>query len=274
VFSPNAAAVLPQQQALPGFPANTITGLTMSSVSSLSSPSTVMSILVGQAADSTNSILISLTTGCTVDLSNPNPAGSLGQLDTGTVANNKTYYFFLIADSTGANAPGCIASKNPAPTFGTTAPLSHYNLYRAVGIMYTLPTLADITPFTQIDDTFYLTASAPFSQTVGIIAAAIAVGSVPGMTSVDMFGRCAVGVNVMLTSGIGGMASAQAPSSSAFATSPGYAVNATNPNTAFSYSLYTAPDGTTAPGGTIYAQASGPGMLQCYNDGWIWHRGK
>jgi hypothetical protein len=51
-------------------------------------------------------------------------------------------------------------------------------------------------------------------------------------------------------------------------------VNSLTANTSFPYALYTS--GAATLGGTIKAQAYGmvSASLKCFNDGWIWHRGR
>jgi hypothetical protein len=101
----------------------------------------------------------------------------------------------------------------------------------------------------------------------------VTISSVPALVSVQAFGRCAANSAVTLS---GGNVTPQIPSST-YTTLPGYMVNSSTPNTPFPFALYTLPATGTAPvapGGTINAASTGSANLTCYNDGWIWHRGK
>jgi hypothetical protein len=267
VFSPGAVTnLLPTLLQSPGYPNRYITGLTLSNDSN---PQAV-DIASGQASDSTNSAIITLvgtSTGsaCVVNLGTSGPGG----LDTGSVAANTTYFFFVIAQPGGAST-SCIASKSTTPSLSTG-----YKLFRMVGALYTQGGSAPpVVNFVQSDDTFSLSTSVAFpaSGTVGTSSTPVTIGGIPSLINVQVFGRCTAGSAVMLAAG--NMA-AQAPSSG-FSVAPGYMVNALAPNTSFPFSLYTT--GSTSaspPSGTINAAAASSGTsLQCSNDGWIWHRGR
>jgi hypothetical protein len=58
--------------------------------------------------------------------------------------------------------------------------------------------------------------------------------------------------------------------------SPGYTITSPlNPHTSFPFTLYTLGGTGMPPLGTINAAAATSGTtLNCYDDGWIWHRGR
>jgi hypothetical protein len=125
VYSPNALALLPQLQ-IPHVAQNAISGLTLSN--STLPPGPTVNIAPGEASDSTNSVNIQLASTCPVNLAAA--TNGAGGLDTGSVAADTTYFYFLIATASGGN-PNCIASISPAPTFANT------------GTTYTLATTAN-----------------------------------------------------------------------------------------------------------------------------------
>jgi hypothetical protein len=278
VFSPNAVSyLLPYVEFSPGFANNYITGLTLSNDGS--STSTV-DFAPGQAADSTNTAIMTLpAAGCKVNLAGPT---GVNALDTGTVGPNKTYFYFLIAPAGGGGGtsafpsitgPSCIASASLAPTLTGTG----YSLFRMVGALYTGNTISSpVVPFVQSDDTFTLGTTASFqTTTLGTSSMAITIGSVPSQISVEAFGRCESNAAVTLSAG---NVTAQTPNTT-FATSPGYMITSpVNPHTSFPFALYTVGGTGTpplAPSGTINAAAAaGTTTLDCQNDGWIWHRGR
>ena len=272
VFSPYFVSnALPFLQLSPGFPNSYLTGLTLSNDATTV---TQVDFAPGQAADSTNSTIISLaqpTPGvspCTVNLSGTN---GLQGLDVGSAQKNTTYFFFLVSQPGGAN-PNCMASASLTPSF---AHASGYSLFRMVGALYTKHDLpVAMIPFVQNDDTFTLVTPFQFTASLsGTSNDSVPFASVPSLISVDAFGRCAAGVAVTLAAG---NLNAQAPGVP-FGTSPGYMIKASAPDTSFPFSLYTAgATGTPplAPSGSLNAYAASSITLTCYNDGWIWHRGR
>ncbi|HEX4080121.1 MAG TPA: hypothetical protein VHX61_14750, partial [Rhizomicrobium sp.] len=121
VYSPNAQAILPQLQ-VPQVVPQQITGFTLAN-----SGSTAVAVAAGVAADSSNSVLIPNSGMCTVDLAAANGAGGL---DTGSAHQNTTYFYFAIAQASGAIPAGvqsCIASASQTPTFRNTA-LGQYEI--------------------------------------------------------------------------------------------------------------------------------------------------
>lgn len=111
VWSPNAVLMgLPSLQ-VPQIVHNSFAGLTLSNDGTTL---TQVDIAPGAAADSTNSAIIQ-SPGCNVNLASAGQGG----LDAGSVAQNTTYFFFVIAGAGGANAapPACMASANLTPKF-------------------------------------------------------------------------------------------------------------------------------------------------------------
>jgi hypothetical protein len=269
IFSPEAFTyLLPFLQFSPGFPNNYITGLTLSNDASSTSK---VDFAPGQAVDSTDSVIMSLPTpslalpACTVDLT----VTGVGGLDTGTPVSNRTYFYFLISPAGGAGA-NCMASASLIPSFVNA---SGYSLFRMIGALYTTTSPA-VVPFVQSDDTFTLVTPAAFptSGTVATTSTAITLPSVPSQISVEAFGRCEAGAAMTL---VAGSITAQMPYTS-FAMSPGYTITSPlNPHTSFPFTLYTLGGTGMPPLGTINAAAATSGTtLNCYDDGWIWHRGR
>ncbi|HEY5047725.1 MAG TPA: hypothetical protein VII49_06900, partial [Rhizomicrobium sp.] len=114
VYSPAAAAILPQLQA-PHVPLSQIAGLTLSN--DLTTTSQV-DFAPGEATDSTGTATIALassgSTACYVNLAAL--TNGPGGLDTGSVVANTTYFYFVIASVGGGN-PSCMASANTVPSF-------------------------------------------------------------------------------------------------------------------------------------------------------------
>jgi hypothetical protein len=114
VYSPGSNPLLPnavtllQSSNIPQVPQNFFSGLTLKRLSG-----TEIQIGAGAAADSTNSAMLTLSSPCTVNLSN---SPGYGALDTGTLAIHTTYFFFIISSPGGGNV-NCIASTNQNPSF-------------------------------------------------------------------------------------------------------------------------------------------------------------
>jgi hypothetical protein len=268
VFTANAlTTLLPTLQYSPGFPNNYLTGLILSNDATANK---TVDISPGQAVDSTNASMIVLPPisgqpACTVNLAN----NGVGGLDTGSPATNTTYFYFVVALPGGGGA-NCMASTLTSPNFTAHAP--GYALYRMIGALYTQTGgSTNVVKFVQSEDTFTLASSAPFGGSAPTGGAAISLTSVPSQISVQAFGRCAA--NAAVTLWAGNVAAQQA--GSPFSTSPGYMVNLSTPNTPFPFSLYTTGTSGSPPGGTINAaSASGTQLVTCYNDGWVFHRGR
>jgi len=115
VFNPALAQLLLQPLQIPQFTNNQLSGLVLSN-----SGTQAINIAPGEATDSTNSTVISLPTGCSVNLaSSTNGANAL---DTGSIATSTTYYIFIIAAPAAAGGgsvatPSCMASTSLVPQF-------------------------------------------------------------------------------------------------------------------------------------------------------------
>jgi hypothetical protein len=92
-----------------------LSGLTLSNHSP---PSPKVDIAPGEASDSTNASLIESASQCTVDIgsSTSGTYGANGLDVPPAVADNTTYFYFLIGGANGAN-PGCIVSTSQRPSF-------------------------------------------------------------------------------------------------------------------------------------------------------------
>ncbi|HEY5048568.1 MAG TPA: hypothetical protein VII49_11175, partial [Rhizomicrobium sp.] len=110
VYSPAAAAILPQLQA-PHVPLSQIAGLTLSNDLTTT---TQVDFAPGEATDSTGTATIALASSCPVNLAAL--TNGPGGLDTGSAVANTTYFYFVIASVGGGN-PSCMASTNTAPSF-------------------------------------------------------------------------------------------------------------------------------------------------------------
>lgn len=150
------------------FPSGHIYGLRMSTAGS----SATMSISAGVAADSTNSILMSLS-AISKTTASWAVGNNQGGLDTGVIANNTWYYFFEISRSdTGVS--DVIFSINPAlPALPT-----NYTHYRYIGAGLTNGS-AQWTSFTQYGDDFYLNTPVADFNGAGSTTAALLTASVP-----------------------------------------------------------------------------------------------
>lgn len=150
------------------FPSGHINGLRMSTAGA----SATMSIAAGVAADSTNSILMSLSA-----ISKTTAAWAVGNnqggLDTGVIANNTWYYFFEISrQDTGVT--DVIFSTNPALP---ALPANYtYNRYFGAGLTNGS---AQWTSFTQFGDDFYLSTPIADFNGAGSTTAALLTATVP-----------------------------------------------------------------------------------------------
>jgi hypothetical protein len=118
-----------------------IAGLALSNDSGL--PTTVVDIAAGQAADSSNAVMMNSTTVLTVNFATT----GAGALDTGSIAASTWYHVFLIAKVGGAVAG--LASLSITPSLP-----SGYSYYRRLGSVKTDGS-SHILAFVQDEDTFY-----------------------------------------------------------------------------------------------------------------------
>lgn len=98
------------------------------------SPNTIVNYTAGECLDSSGAFDIY------IDATALNLSGNgLNKLDTGTVAASSQYAVYALADSTGFNSPGLIASLNfsnsPQPPFTTNA--VGYDIVRRIGFLLT-----------------------------------------------------------------------------------------------------------------------------------------
>jgi hypothetical protein len=138
VFGPNALAALgPLPTAAPE---NFLTGY----VASNSGSSATLSIGGGSAMDSSNSMLINLPSGCSVNLG----TNGAGGLDSGSVAPSTQYNFFAFGQGSYGSSPACIATlgTNPvtAPSFVKAFPPP--NVCNGTPPAYAVALTANVTP--------------------------------------------------------------------------------------------------------------------------------
>lgn len=112
---------------------------------------TTLLITDGAFRDSTNNDDIGVNTNGVGTILNFSINGFNG-LDTGTLANTQFYQIFAIADPTGFNPPGFIASINSVPILPT-----NYGLYRRIGWIRTTagPLLFNFTQIGSQTDKIY-----------------------------------------------------------------------------------------------------------------------
>jgi hypothetical protein len=122
-----------------------IDGLTMSTAGS----STTMSIAAGQAADSTNAVLMSLAASIGKTTSAWAVGSGNGGLDTGTIANSTWYYFYLIRRPDTGVVDVVFSLNSTSPTLPT-----NYTQFRYIGAGLTNGS-AQWVLFTQVGDDFY-----------------------------------------------------------------------------------------------------------------------
>ena len=123
-------------------PYNHLSGLTLSRNSG--TPTTKIDMAIGQAADSTNALLISTSGVLTADCTTTGANG----LDTGALANNTWYHVFLIALAAGATPAILVSTSASAPTMPGS-----YIYKRRIGSVRTNGS-AQFTAFTQDGDYF------------------------------------------------------------------------------------------------------------------------
>ena len=101
-----------------------LTGYTLSTAGS----STTMSIAVGSAADSTNSLFINLNSAISKTVSNWSVGTAAGGLDTGTIANSTWYYFYAIRRPDTGVVDVVFSLSSSAPTLP-----ANYTQFRYIG---------------------------------------------------------------------------------------------------------------------------------------------
>jgi hypothetical protein len=122
-----------------------IAGLKLSTAGS----SATMSIAAGQAADSTNAVLMSLASAISKTTSAWAVGTAAGGLDTGTIANSTWYYFYLIRRPDTGVVDVVFSTSSSAPTLPT-----NYTQYRYIGGGITNGS-AQWVKFTQVGDEFW-----------------------------------------------------------------------------------------------------------------------
>jgi len=127
------------------FARGSIAGLTLSTAGG----SGTMSIAIGQAADSTNSILISLAVAFTKTTASWAVGSGNGGIDTGAIAANTWYYWFLIRRPDTGVVDVIFSLSSSAPTLP-----ANYTQYRYIGGSKT-DASSFWTAFTQVGDEFY-----------------------------------------------------------------------------------------------------------------------
>lgn len=123
-------------------PYNFLTGLTLSRNSG--TPTTKIDMAIGQAADSTNALLITTSGTLTADCTTVGANG----LDAGALANNTWYHVYMIALSAGATPAILVSTSASAPTLPGS-----YIYKRRVGSVRTNGS-AQFIAFTQDGDYF------------------------------------------------------------------------------------------------------------------------
>jgi hypothetical protein len=149
VFSANAQSTL-ASLAVPQFTQNLISGLGLSNDGT--SPTTVIDIGPGSAADSTNSTIIQLPFGCSVNLGTTGHNGA-GYIDTGNRMYSTTYFIYAISagagSGNGAPSPSCMASAQtsrvPLFTDSSFNP-SGYVLVATGGTLASSTTVLNVSP--------------------------------------------------------------------------------------------------------------------------------
>lgn len=122
-----------------------IDGLTLSTAGS----STTMTIAAGQASDSTNAVMMSLSASLSKTTSAWAVGSGNGGLDTGTIANSTWYYWYIIRRPDTGVTDAVFSLSSSAPTLPT-----NYTQYRYIGAGLTNGS-GQWTKFTQTGDEFW-----------------------------------------------------------------------------------------------------------------------
>ena len=155
---------------------NHLTGLTLSTAGS----SATMSIAAGQATDSTNTGYMTLAASISKTTSAWTVGDAAGGLDTGAIANNTWYHFYLIKRTDTNVVDVLISTSASSPTMPT-----NYTLKRRIGSGKTNGS-AQWTQFTQDGDDFWV-----YSPVIDVSA------TNPGTSAVTAtLGSVPTGVNV------------------------------------------------------------------------------
>ncbi|HEX4080943.1 MAG TPA: hypothetical protein VHX61_18930, partial [Rhizomicrobium sp.] len=162
----------------------------------------------------------------------------------------------------GGNAVALSTAATGTTTSGPASFTIFGGLYRLIGALYT-DSSANVVPFTQDGDTFYL--DAPVADLDGVAVTSSAknytLNSVPDGIPVEAFGRCVAGEMVHIFN------PSLAPGKpNSFPNAPGYDTDSLAPQTSFPYRSY------TNSSGQIAAQAYTSGTMDCMTDGWMLHR--
>lgn len=237
-------------------------GLTLSTAGS----SATMSIAAGQAADTANAVLISLSAAINKTTSAWAVGSATGGLDTGAIANSTWYYFYLIRRTDTGVVDVVFSTNSTTPTLPT-----NYTQYRYIGAGLTNGS-AQWTLFSQDGDRFQWSAPVQdVNATTSGTSAVLRTLSVPRKSVIAL-----MNVNVICTDAGGELTyisdpavSDQAPSTSA---SPGVTIqNAGALNGAGYVECRT---NTSAQIRTRQATGNGNTTLRINTRGWIDLRGK
>jgi hypothetical protein len=155
-----------------------LNGLTMSTAGS----SATMSIAAGQAADSNNALYITLAAAISKTTSAWAVGTGNGGLDTGAIANNTSYHFYLIRRPDTGVVDVVFSTSASLPTLPT-----NYTQYRRIGGARTNGS-AQWTKFYQIGDQFYLTtpAASASNATIAITKGLVSLSVPTGISVVAM----------------------------------------------------------------------------------------
>lgn len=145
-----------------------LTGMTMST----SGSSTTMSIAAGQASNSTNAVMMSLS-AIAKTTSSWAVGTATGGLDTGTIANSTWYYFYAIRRPDTGVVDAIFSTSSSAPTLP-----ANYTQYRYIGAGFTNGS-AQWTAFTQVGREFYWSTPVLDFSAAGATTASLLTCSVP-----------------------------------------------------------------------------------------------
>lgn len=175
------AATKGAAQAAIGIPRGHIDGVNLSTAGS----SATMTISAGQAADSTATVLMDLASSLAKTTS-AWAVGAAGGLDTGTIANNTWYHFYLIRRPDSGVVDALISLSATSPTLP-----ANYTQFRRIGSGRTNGS-AQWVSFTQVGDYFR------WAATVADVAAAS-----PGASAVSRTLTVPTGVKVKALLAVG-----------------------------------------------------------------------
>lgn len=228
---------------------NYISGLTLAN--NAGTPNTKIDIAAGQAANSTNALLLSSTGTLTIDATTIGANG----MDAGALGASTWYHVHLIAQAGGVTAAGLLSTSVASPTLPAT-----YVYSRRIGSVLTNAS-SQLVAFKQIGRHFYwLTSVRDLNAGTVTTTPSLQVLTVP--TGIQVRPLTRIGTTAGSVTMVSGTDITQTPGAT-FATAPGFSMGAS------SIIAGAFPNIFTNTSGQIRIVSQGSSTVTVYSDGWI-----